>query len=417
VVLRQLPGQRATVDGRFEIDGSYAYYWGFEVMDSDPKRVTAISGSDPSDLPRQNVTVFVIGPFNKLINMVVHDLGDGLFAGSLAEGLEISGSVFYNNGWQGPDKGYGHHLYLQNQNATKQILDNVLFNSFATGLQIYGTDAAYLFNFNIEGNTIFGSGDPVAAQFTTRYNVEQRGAGGNFGHTVYKGNSIYHRNGKSLGVAINGAGEPPGQDIQFINNIVHGQSRFNEVIGYSITGNKFTTGFDALSGQDVLLGFRTVSTQPYSSNVWTSNQYASPAGGTQDPFYVFNTTGVLYKFAGWRSTTGYDASSSYLDGQFNTTDVIVRPNRYEKGRAVVTCWNWTGAASVKVDLSSVLKPGDHFAIRHVFNIFGAPVITGVYNGAAVSVPQGTLTPPTPIGYKPSPSMPDNRFNVFIVTKQ
>ncbi|HEX8848343.1 MAG TPA: hypothetical protein VF761_02330, partial [Gemmatimonadaceae bacterium] len=65
VVLRQLPGQRATVDGRFEIDGSYTYYWGFEVMDSDPKRVTAISGSDPSDLPRQNVTVFVIGPFNK----------------------------------------------------------------------------------------------------------------------------------------------------------------------------------------------------------------------------------------------------------------------------------------------------------------------------------------------------------------
>ncbi|HEX6966248.1 MAG TPA: hypothetical protein VF166_10640, partial [Gemmatimonadaceae bacterium] len=52
VVLRAYPGERATIDGRLDINGSYAYYWGFEVMDSDPDRVTTLAGSRPADLPR-----------------------------------------------------------------------------------------------------------------------------------------------------------------------------------------------------------------------------------------------------------------------------------------------------------------------------------------------------------------------------
>jgi hypothetical protein len=417
VILRAFPGERATIDGRLNVVGQYAYYWGLEVMYSNTQRVTAIAGSDPTDLPRQLMTLFVSGPFNKIINMSVHDLGDGLFSGSTAEGLEIYGSFFYNNGWIGPDKGYGHNLYMQNQNATKFVTDNVLFNSFATGLQIYGTDAAYLWNFDIEGNTIFGSGDPVASQFGTRFNIEQRGAAGNFGHSIYKSNSIYHRNGSDFALAFNAAGEPAGQDITFSNNIVHGESLFYEVNGYTVTGNKFTSGSNPLAGQSVLIGFRVIVGMPFSINTWKNNQYAVPPNSTQDPFYIFDSTGILYKFPSWSSITGYDQGSTFADGQFTAPDVIVRPNRYEPGRALVTFWNWSGAGSLGADLSTVLKVGDRFEVHHVFALNDAPIVSGTYQGGSVQIPQPALTPPAPIGLPPSPSMPDNRFNVFLVTKR
>ena len=105
-----------------------------------------------------------------------------------------------------------------------------------------------------------------------------------------------------------------------------------------------------------------------------------------------------------------------MDGQFSGADIIVRPNRYEPGRALVTCWNWDGAATLNVDLSGVLKSGDQFEIHHVFDIFGPPIVSGTYTGSPVSIPQPTLTPPTPIGFTASPAMPDNRFNVFLVQK-
>lgn len=418
VILRAFPGERAIIDGRFAIAGQYAYYWGLEVMFSDPNRVTTIAGSDPGDLPRQNNTVFVTGPFNKIINLVAHDLGDGLFSGVSAEGVEIYGSVFYNNGWIGPDRGHGHNVYLQNQNATKVVMDNVLFNSFSSGLHIYGSDAAFIQNFDIEGNTIFNSGDPSAAIFGTSFDVENwGGAIGHFAHTVYRGNNFYHRNGTDINVRFNVAGNLPGEDLEFSGNIVHGQVSFNEMKHYVITSNKFTSGTDPLSGQNVLIGLRIPAGEPYSAHTWNNNQYAVPSLSSQDPFYVVNGSGVSYKFPGWQSSTGYDNASGFVSGQFASPEVVIRANKYESGRALITCWNWTGAANMSVDLSGVLKVGDNYQIHHVFDLFGTPILSGVYGGGSISLPQQVLSPPAPIGYKQSPSMPDNRFNIFIVQKR
>ncbi len=191
VVLRAFPGERVVIDGRLDVNGSYAYYWGFEVISSDPHRQTAMAGSDPTDLPRIRAAIFVGGAYNKLINLVVHDLSNGLFSGASAEGLEVYGSLFYNNGWAGPDRGHGHNVYVQNEGATKNIVDNVLFGSFSSGLQIYGSDAASLKNFVIEGNTIFNSGDPVARKFGHTFNIEHwGGAPGTLGNSIYRKNNV-----------------------------------------------------------------------------------------------------------------------------------------------------------------------------------------------------------------------------------
>lgn len=418
VVLRQYPGERAIIDGRLTIRGHNAFYWGFEVTYSDPRRITGIAGSDPADLPREHMTIFVSGPFNKLINLIVHDMGDGVFAGSPAEGLEIYGSVFFNNGWQGPDRGHGHNLYLQNQGATKLVMDNILFNSFSSGLQIYGSAAAYLRNFQIEGNTIFNSGDPVASRFGLTFEIEQwGGAPGGLGRSVYRYNSIYDRDAHNIVVRFNVPGGTPGDDIEFSHNIVHGSTNFNEMKSYTVTGNKFTSGTAALSGQNVLIGLRMQTGLPYSVHKWDTNQYAVPALGSQDPFYVVNRNGMNFKFPTWQAATGYDRASTFVSGQFSRADVIIRPNRYEPGRAFITCWNWGQASELSVNPSAVLKPGDHFEIRHIFGILGPALVSGVYTGASIRIPQPVATPPAPLGLGAAVRMPDDRFNVFLLQKQ
>lgn len=421
VVVRQYPGEHAAIDGRLDVAGQYAYYWGFEVLDSDPQRVSAQASSDPTDLPRKRATVFVTGPYNKIINLVVHDLGDGLFSSAAAEGLEIYGSVFYNNGWLAPDGPKGHNLYLQNDGPPKTVDDNVLFNSFAYGVQIYGTEAATLYNFRVVGNSIFNSGAGGGAGASPQANILMRGADGRFGQSAFVDNNVYHENGLATSVQFGGAGDLPGEDIVFYRNTVQGQLNFNESRRYVVVGNRVTSGPAVLRDQAVLVGYRPpdadVSRDALQTNRWDDNVYASPAGNTQDPFFVgFSPDAPTLPFETWQSGTGFDATSSYVVGRLPVDparDVVVRPNRYEPGRALITVWNPGDAGNALVDVSGVLSPGDQYEVHHVYDLFGAPVASGTYDGRPVVVPLTPRTAPAPIG-RPSPAPSSNEFHVFLL---
>ena len=67
-------------------------------------------------------------------------------------------------------------------------------------------------------------------------------------------------------------------------------------------------------------------------------------------------------------------------------EAILRPNRYDKGRAVVTVINWTHAESVPLDPGNFLKDGDAFDIRDVRDVYGAPVVKGTYAGKPIPLP-------------------------------
>ncbi len=73
--------------------------------------------------------------------------------------MEVYGNLIYNNGWDGAtDRGHGHGIYTQNQTGTKNFTDNIVFNNYGEGMQIFGSDVAYLDNVNLAGNTIFSNG-------------------------------------------------------------------------------------------------------------------------------------------------------------------------------------------------------------------------------------------------------------------
>ena len=96
----------------------------------------------------------------KIINMVLHDCGQGIGFWTYSPDGEAHGNVIYYNGWQGTggDRGHGHGIYTQNQNGTKLISDNIIFDQLGLGIQAYGSGSAYLNNVTIDGNVIFNNG-------------------------------------------------------------------------------------------------------------------------------------------------------------------------------------------------------------------------------------------------------------------
>jgi len=91
---------------------------------------------------------------------------------------------------------------------------------------------------------------------------------------------------------------------------------------------------------------------------------------------------------------------------------------YVAGRGHIIIYNWSMAASVPVDLSSVLTAGDSFAVWNVQDLFAAtPVLSGTYTGGTVTLPMAGVTPPPPLGGTRMPPRTAPEFDVFVVQKQ
>ena len=420
IILRQFPGERATVDGRFSVIGSYAWYWGFEVMYSDPQRVSAIAGSAPTDLPRFGKAIGSKGQgsFNKYINLVVHDMSDGLGDNSSARGTEFYGNIIYNNGWIGPDRGHGHGMYIQNQFETKRIIDNVIFNSFSTGLKIGGTAASYELNFQIEGNSIFLAGAPALESFPYQANTQVQG-GSNIGNITFDKNSFYHLDGNKISVWLGETGgEMAVSPVTVTNNYIQGSIQISIWQAVTYTGNKLVSGPVPFVNDGHRLMTVRVPTGVLKSAYRINNNSYSWQPTLVGPLHVRQDgVGTTYTtLAAWQAATGWDGSSLLTASTFTGFDIIVRPNRYEPGRATVTVWNWENAASVDVDVASLLKVGDKYTVHHVYDFFGPPVVEGTYSGGPISVTLREYTAPTPIGMTAAPPSTGSQFNVFIIRK-
>src|SRR5712692_10274167 len=175
IKVRQYPGERAILDGgnsKFDnilsVSGSYTWYWGFEIMSSDPSRVSTQTGSNPTDIGRGGGVAIVqtsdTGAGLKFINLIVHDAAGGFGLWAEAIDAEVYGCLVYYNGWTAPDRGHGHGFYVQNLTGTKRIADNIIFSNFSHGIQVYGSAAAALNNVTIQRNTYFDSGLPADYQ-------------------------------------------------------------------------------------------------------------------------------------------------------------------------------------------------------------------------------------------------------------
>ena len=379
--------------------GGWTRYWNFEVWNSSSDRLSSRASG-----------FMIFGPHTKLINVVVHDTGVAIGCWTQATNSEIYGCLMYNNGWLTPSsarKGHGEGIYMQNNQPTNYIRDNIMFNNGAWGMQWYAEPAQQtvttLNGVYIEGNVSFNAG-VISTQAQENILV---------------------------------GGEVPANNATVINNYGYYTPGFNSGnlnVGYQFytNGNAIVQGNYMSGGAGAHVG--TWSNLTFTGNTfvnpwtyfhvdyglnwtptngiynWHSNTYCTPYEWLLNENF---STGVV-SYATWKRITGFDANSMQTSVQPTTTIYFIRTNVYEPGRANIIVYNWANNDNVSVDISGALPVGSRYEVRNAQDYFLPAVASGLYSGGTISLPMTNLTVATAVGMPPPPYKTGRQFNVFIL---
>ncbi len=386
IVVRQFPGEHATVTNTLLVSGPYTWFWGFEV--TNPAQVGPFHG------------VNVHGPGTKLINLVVHDAtDDGIFIWPQAAGSEVNGSIVYNNG---RTNNLTHGIYCKSETATLLLKDNIVFDNWAFGLKCFANDGPYIQNIDLEGNAAFNNyvwGVPWDADILVGGVVPASGITVNENYT-------YRTDNANTMTADIGQYTVTNQDVVCTNNyFVGGFWRMGAWTTATVTGNTlydFTT-----RGMVWTLG--TVSGQRWSDNTFFG-----------DPTAVAwkRDSNDVTTFDGWLVQTGLVDPGTYASDAPTGVKIVVRPNDYAPGRANIIVYNWAQQNTISVDVSGVLHTGDRYVVQNAQDFYGPPVASGVYTGGPLQLPMVRFTPPSPIGVDTAGPAPVTgpTFNVFVLMR-
>lgn len=398
IVFRGYPGERATINGSLAAEGSDLTFWGFEIMQTNPLTIV--------DRVLEANTVN-----GRFVNLVLHDAGFSgvsMAAGS-GSGVELYGCIIYNNGFR---DNIDHGIYAHNNTGgTKYITDNVFFNNFARGIQIYEGGDTTIHNFDVEDNIAFNNGT-ISGGLSSEVNLLISAPAVTSG-MIAKNNLLFFSPGAD------------GVQIRLGNYDTSDSANFNKSI--DLEGNYAAGGNLGLEmqyqwAQATILNNTFVGT-PGSDVVhtggplpglyqWSGNVYY------RDPTAVaWQHDTASYDFGGWRAATGLGASDSAAPGVPAGNWVFVHPNKYEAGRGYVVIYNFGLQNPVGVDISGLVALNAHFEVRNVQNPFGSPVASGTYAGGAVAFPMNGVAPPKPIGRTAPSTAPKTgpNFDVFLVT--
>jgi hypothetical protein len=95
----------------------------------------------------------------------------------------------------------------------------------------------------------------------------------------------------------------------------------------------------------------------------------------------------------------------------------VRPNQYEQGRAHIVVYNWDLKDAVEVDARGLLPVGAKYEVRAAENYFGAPVLSGTYDGKPLRLAVNNLKTAQPIGATVRLETSAPEFAVFILLRK
>jgi hypothetical protein len=352
IIVRAAPGQRVKLDGANSrqnvilfVSGSYVWFMGLEIYSSNTARYSATGGSTApeSEIHRgscisitQEHTITGI----KIINCILHDglLGYTDFSPASA-GTEMYGCLLYNNGWLASDRSHGHNVYIRNATGNTRAQNaNINWGAFDYNVQAYGT--ANTDDFSFDSNVIFQTGSSDGAFLI---------GGATVANNAVITNNFFYQNNTARVVDL--GWDPYGAGL---NNA-------------TVTGN--------------YVGGREVH---FMKPITNSN--------------ISNNT-IYYTFLEGASPSDFP-NNTWLTSKPTVNRIFIIPNIYEAGRANIAVYNWSHAASVLVDLSGVLNPGDPFEIIDAQNpsmivasgSYGGPVSLSM-NGLVAAQPIGPLSGP------------------------
>lgn len=393
VIVRNYPGERAIIDGAVYSRGKHTWYWGLEFTSLHPERYAKNSERTPG--------LNLEGTGDKAINLLIYNNGHpGIgFWEEVGDGGEIYGAIIWGNGLYDADAdGWerGSGIYAQNKDGRRLIADTISFRNFSTGMKAY-TENGYVNGFTFEGNIVFDNRDR---------NIFVSGRDHPLTGLEMISNYTYRSPTDDNPSVHIGYPDVVQQDVMLKDN-------------YFVSG---TAGEGALylkyvasvqgSGNTLISRSAYLTYQPPSASLnisWDNNQYFGGAGTLLQVLGPRNVNGI---------PAGYtvDENSSFSNSMPAENAVFVRPNKYEPGRGHIVVYNWERKDEVAVDVSAVLKPGDAYVIFDAQNLFGEPVLEGVYNGELLTLPMNlTAVSEIPGELRHLQNVhTDKEFNVFVI---
>jgi hypothetical protein len=393
-----------------EFGGSYTRIMGLTIRNSNPNHYVPIENGFDG--------VYYTGSYNKLINCVIHDnTGNGIGFWSSAVGSEVAGCIIYHNGTIGSDRGHGHGLYIQNDSDTyKFVHDNIIFNSFGKGAQIYGTNVSVR-NVKMTNNIIFNSA--LAASNSIEQGIY---AGGEkpVNNIILNDNIFYVSPQYNTAASAKfGYGNVQNGYGEFKNNVcidayLHITKNWDKI---TASNNAYISKSDKtrmVFGFDVLTN---VTARDYNHNKYYRGEIGEN-GGTWNGFTLYSLSTIQNNPNNPAYNT--ELNSVYYDVLPAEDLIAVQPNPYQSGRAHITIHNWTGRPKIPVDVSSILKPGDAYALYDVTHFSGGPIVVSQFSGAPIEIPMNQSNVDTPIGLTSNLGRFQNTapdFGVFLLKKE
>ena len=361
ITVRSYPGERAILAdvrarGNFptlNIRGAWTNYRDFDVTNVNPDREwKAEEYHRPS-------AIEVIAPHIKLINLVIHDAGNGIGFWDQTIDSEIYGCIIFNNGqrdFSAGGRGHGHGIYAQNREGVKRIADNLVFSQFGWGIHLYPNPGG-VEGFLLQGNSAFENGRWV-------------GPGLRYNNLLVAGFSSFTADRITV-------------EDNYLYNAANQTNTGNPTDANACFGcyDPDVNGSLTLRGNYFFNGVPPVAAGPWADLQATGNTVIAP--GLPRP------SGVT---------------------------ALVQANEYESGRGQIVVLNWGHRSFVDVDLSSVLRPGDPYEIRNAQNYRADPVLRGTYAGGQVRLPLTALTVASPYGL-PGGALAQDEFQAFLVQRE
>jgi hypothetical protein len=306
-------------------NSSYVWLWGLEITSS---------SSFPLDQPGTGVNFANgLGTGIKLIDCIIHDVvGIGVNWDTASSGGEINGCLIYYNGREEGDGNNAHAygIYAQNLSVRKVFKNNVIPYNWSYALHGYSEDTQ-VSRLTQNGNVLMQSG--------WMYHNPNGGA--------WMANLI-----------IGGSGE------------VEYDSLLNSVLYYSSDASRNTDHPGTWVGYDT-----TMQHWGMSGNTVIGGQN------------LFRYSGTIMGNTFYGTSGDNPSGNTYASIPGSGTSYTIFPSDYEPGRAILVIYNWSGNASVNVDLSSVIVTGSPYTIKDALNYFGTAVASGSsYGGGNLSIP-------------------------------
>jgi hypothetical protein len=407
VTFRQVPGEKARIDGSLTIfDGTgHLVFRDFELYSSDTNRLSAQTGVgfNPTDIqPISGISCY--SPNMSFINLVVHDhTRHGFYLGESATNTLVYGCVVYNNGWASPDNAEGHNFYVQGNDGSKNITDNVAFNTAGVNYHIYENNAdRRLTGITLDGNVAFNAGALQTVRPYRDWIVGVDPPGISADRIVLKRNMGYTPPASVVDQQVEIGRAGINGSVALLNNYLPQGLKMQNWMIAAVSGNVF-------AAQATNCIVKLEQEQVSLAAAWDGNSYSRAPTGRD-----FQSNLVQYGFAEWQQATGYDGNSTHTVGRLTGTKVFVRTNQYEAGRAHIIVYNWDDFSSVTVDVGSVLPVGVTYEVFNVQDLSAPPVLSGVFDGQPLLLPMTGLTVAAPNGPLLTPQSTGPTFNVFVL---